>query len=68
MDITYCKEKIYQHLSGMKCPVCKKDKHKLYIGAVSFSDKTVALFCTDCGIRIAISLMVVEEPKEANGK
>jgi Zn ribbon nucleic-acid-binding protein len=50
------KNEIYNHLSGMECPVCDNAFDKLCVGAVSEFEQTPALFCVRCGFRMAVVL------------
>ena len=59
-DYSKIKETIYRQVSGIYC-TCG---NKLWIGQVSDENETVALFCTDCEIRISISLAVVNQAKK----
>lgn len=53
------KENILGKISGIACPICYE---KIYIGAVSEKEQKPALFCSNCKLRISISLVITEFP------
>ena len=60
-DTLHTRLEILRHISGMNCPNCGK---KAYIGMVSESEQTDALFCSSCDLRVAICLITTKEPND----
>ncbi len=67
-ELSYIKNKIHRQISGINCPMCEEEGkgkiNKLYIGAVSLEEQIPALFCSDCGFRMAIVLILIESTEE----
>jgi Zn ribbon nucleic-acid-binding protein len=58
-DNQICTRVIASRMSGGSCPACDRPG-TLRVGQVAKNDKRDTVFCTQCGFRVALSLMSKE--------
>jgi len=58
-DAGRIKEGFFQQMRA-NCPFCERD---IFKGQVNMGDETMALYCTGCGFRVAVCMVVVQWPE-----
>lgn len=58
-EVSWIKNQIHRHISGMKCPWCEAE---VAIGAVTEDEQAPAIFCIKCQMRMSITLVLTQSP------